>query len=41
MEELEKYHQKQGIAFLSKDDAEDYFKGLVEIIEKLSFNNNL
>lgn len=39
MEKLQKYHQQQGIAFLSKDDAEDYFKGLVEIVEDFAFNN--
>ena len=33
MDKLNIYHHKQGCAFLSKKDAEDYFKGLVEIIE--------
>ena len=35
IKKLEKYHSKQGITFMSVSDAENYFKGLVEIIETL------
>lgn len=27
---LQNYHRKQGVAFFSEDDAEDYFRGLVD-----------
>jgi nucleoid DNA-binding protein len=35
MQKLGEYHKQQGIVFLSQKDAEDYFKGLVDLIESL------
>ena len=34
MKKLAEYHRKQGIAFISEKDAEDYFAGLVDLIEE-------
>ena len=36
---LKEYHTKQGVLFLSEEDSEDYFKGLVEIVEELVLKN--
>jgi len=39
MKMLKEYHTKQGVLFLSEEDSEDYFKGLVEIVEELVLKN--
>lgn len=41
IKKIEDYHRKQGIAFLSTKDAEDYFKGLVDLIESIIQENAL
>lgn len=33
LNKLEEYHKLQGVSFLSEKDAEDYFRGLVTIVE--------
>lgn len=33
LNKLSEYHQQQGVAFLSRKDSEDYFRGLVTIVE--------
>lgn len=35
MKKLELFHQEQGVAFLSEEDAISYYKGLVELIEEM------
>ena len=34
MDDIAKLHREQGIAFLSHDDAVDYFRKLVELVER-------
>ena len=40
LEHLKKLHQDEGIAFVSEEDAMEYYQKLIELIETLSTNTN-
>lgn len=39
MQKLQAYFQEQGVAFMSQREAEEFYKGLVELIESLIVDN--
>lgn len=41
LDKLREFHKEQGVAFLSEKEAEEYFQGLVELIESIIKESNI